>query len=266
MKEAVGTRLRGMKSVKDLTEDDIKALGSRIQECKGQEVIDLPQEAQPEGVTIRNDRAPSPPLFDFSLCASCTEGAAWYSPPHYYGETPRLVCTNKKEWMDKRSAAMQQWVAWKDGQVELDAQSDRDAIDRLPRASFLPEDARALVMSMWGFFRDPDPVAPLSGKQSGWDERTRYNYWPAGAEAFAELTGLELPDATFDNHRRGEDWQEKAAEWFNNAPSDFPWARALACLQVWQARVCLGLGKAIWEAVATATEEAEAETEAVAAD
>ena len=251
VKEVVGARLRAMKSLRDLTEEDIVLLGTRIERPKG-EAINLPQEAQPEGTKLRDkDRAPRPPFFDFSQCAACIAGASWLIPESWdTPRTPRLVCANKQAWTDKRSVGMQQWTDWKETQVLLDYQADMLAINRLKLAD--PLDAAALVKSMCGWYYEVHPVAPMSGAGMNWDERTRHNYWPAGAMEFSALTALDLPkpDGDWQSERR---WKEDVHAWRQAASDDFDWSLALACLQVWQARVVWGVGAEIWSTVAMAT-------------
>ena len=255
VKEVVGKRLRAMTSPQDLTETDIVALGTRVERRKG-ELIALPNAAQPEGVKL-GDRDPGekPPMFDFSQCASCINGATWYLPPSYYGDKPRLACSNRQAWLDKKSVGMQKWVEWRDQQAELDAQEDLEAIQRMPRASLRPLDAKALVISMWDFFGDARPVYPLSTNAGGGENRHRHDYWPTGATEFAKVAGLTLPDVSGDYPGRRK-WADSAQEWANTAPDDFDWSLALACLQVWQARCALGIGEDIWGTVAAATGEA----------
>ena len=90
-------------------------------------------------------------------------------------------------------------------------------------------------------------MEPLDRGQVGYDQKTRYHYWPAGAEEFAALSGLELPDAK-QTSSRNMAWERSAQEWVNQDPDKVDWSRALACLQVWQARVGQGLGHDIWRA------------------
>ena len=256
VKEVAGKRLRAMKSAKDLTEEDVALLGTRVERPKG-ETINLPQEAQPKGIELpEGARVASIPFFDYSQCASCTNGASWIFPSQWDNpRTPRLVCVNKQEWTDKRSVAMQQWVSWKDTQVRLDYQADALAISRLSLTD--PQDAAVLVWAMLSWFRNSKPVAPMEGNGRDWAERTRHNYWPAGAVDFAALTGLDLPDPTGD-WRSEPRWRGDIDEWLESttkASGDFSWTLALACLQVWQARVVMGIGADIWGAVATATGE-----------
>ena len=254
----VGKRLRAMKSVKDLTEEDILALGTRVQPLYG-EALKLPQAAQPEGVPpLQDGGAQNPPMFDFSECAGCVTGAKWRAPPSWEGGTARLVCTNQQAWMDRRSVGMQKWVDRAERQKELDAAHDLEAIKLLTQSQDRTVERRyssALVVSMRGGLEEAEQVKPLSRSETGWEERTRYDYWPAGATEFAALTGLTLPDVgDWSSERR---WEQTAEEWLLTAPADFDWSRALACLQVWQARCVMGMGKDIWgdvrETVAGAT-------------
>ena len=127
------------------------------------------------------------------------------------------------------------------------------AIGRLSHLD--PRDAQSLVSAMWMFLQEAEPVKPFDGNQGfSWDERTRYNYWPAGAENFAALTGLALPDL-IGNYQGSRKWALAAKAFLTNPPDGFDWALALACIQVWQARVSLGLGEDIWATVARATRE-----------
>ena len=261
VKAVVGNRLRGMKSAKDLTEEDIVLLGTRVERPRG-EVIALPREAQPAGVKLANDvrGAPVPPMFDFSKCATCIAGASWDIPPSYLGTkdaTPRLVCTNQQAWLDKRSVGMQQWVNWKTTRMAVDAEADAAAIERLQGVGL--DDAEVLVKAMLPWFARPLPMQPLSTTGSGWEERSRHNYWPAGAIEFSYLTGVGLPDAQGD-WRSEREWTDKLDQWHQDAtvqtlaaPGSVDWSRALACLQVWQVRVVMGLGAEIWGPVAPAT-------------
>ena len=245
--EVVGERLRAMKSAQDLTAEDRAALGSRVEAASWNNLILLPQEAQPEGVKIDFDRANKPPMFDFSRCATCIDGASWLVT---HGG-PQLSCMNRQAYLDKQSVGMQAWCAWKDAQVEVDRESDLHAIGRLSHLD--PRDAEGLVSALWMFLREAEPVKPLSSYQGfGWDERNRHNYWPAGAENFAALTGLELPDLT-GSHQGTTKWAKAAQAFLTNPPEGLDWPLALACVLVWQARVCLGLGEDIWATVAAAT-------------
>ena len=260
VKDVVGKRLRAMKSHRDLTEEDLALLGTRVRYPKG-DTVQLPQEAQPEGVKLgANDGASVLPFFEYGQCATCVDGASWVVPSQWdTPRTPRLVCANKQAWMDKRSVAMQQWADWKETQILLDYQADVLAIGRLSLAD--PLDAAVVVRAMLDWFLGHHPVQPMSRAGLGWDERTRHNYWPAGATEFAALTALNLPDATGD-WRSEQRWREELHEWAKASaadPGDVLWRMALACLQVWQARVVLGLGADIWSAVAPAT-GAETET------
>ena len=244
----VGKRLRAMKSAENLTAEDRSALGSRVVLANWNNVIQLPQAAQPEGITLDYDRAPSPPLFDFSQCATCIDGAAWLVP--YGGEGARLVCCNKQAWLDKQSLGMQSWGNWKNVQLGVDRDADLEAIKRL--SSIDPRDGKGLVCAMWSFLEDAPPVRPISRQAIGWEERTRHDYWPVGAENFAALTGLVLP-ALPSNWNGKQTWAAAADKWFRIAPDAFDWPLALACLLVWQARVALGIGEDIWQTVARAT-------------
>ena len=253
VREVVGKRLRAMKSPRDLTEEDVVLLGTRVERPKG-DPIKLPQEAQPEGVKLgSSDGGPRPPLFDFSDCAECVIGAAWFIPPVWdTPRTPRLVCTNKQAWLDRQSMAMQQWTGWKETQETQDHEVDAMAINRLKMAH--PLDAAVLVETMIGWFREPKPVRPLANAFY-MEERTRYNYWPAGALEFAALTALNLPDPG-RGWRVENRWRKDVQEWLETMAAgsgDFDWSLALACLQVWQAREVLGLGADIWATVAAAT-------------
>ena len=155
-------------------------------------VIALPMAAQPEGVKVNDySRASNPPLFDFSQCATCVLGAAWGIP--HGGANPVLMCNNQQAWLDKASVGMQTWVDAKDEQMERDRSEDAEATGRLARAD--AGDAKALIYSLWGVVQQPEVVKPLSRSQvPTFEERTRHNYWPAGAERFAALTGLNLPE------------------------------------------------------------------------
>ena len=256
----VGKRLRAMKSVKELTEEELLALGTRVEPPGPGNFTQLPQHAQPDGVPpVQNNGAKQPPMFDFSECATCVTGAGWQAPPSWQGGTARLVCTNQQAWMDRRSVGMQKWVDMAERQKELDAAYDLEAIKLLTQSHDRTLERRyssALVFSMTGFINDAEQVSPLSWGETGWEERTRYNYWPAGAVQFAALTGLTLPDVgDWASERK---WQEQSENWLRTAPADADWSRALACLQVWQARCVMGMGKDIWgdvrETVAGATQ------------
>lgn len=256
VQKVVGSRLRAMKSPDDLTAEDCEALGSRVDQPNMNNVISLPQQAQPDGVKLENDYAPRPPMFDFSLCATCTTGAAW-ALPSYTSTRRQLVCTNRQAWMDKQSVGMQQWVEWKTVQVERDATLDVMAIARLIQIEGF--DAIGLLQSIWGFVEQGAPVAPISRDSGvGWDERTRHYYYPAGAETFAQLTGLTLPNLHGGNDMiRQTQWSKAVNAWANGVVGDVNWSAVLAAALVWQARVNLGLGADIWGAVPVGTEEEE---------
>ena len=245
----VGNRLKAMKSPDDLTAEDRAALGSRVEQVDPSAAIQLPQAAQPEGLTLDLDRAPNPPLFDFSRCASCTTGASWMIP-QLYTRQGQLVCTNKQAWMDKQSVGMQTWVAWRDPQMQQDSEADRNAIESLRNVDGLV--AKGLVFALWNFVRNCEPVSPLAQyRNTDWQFRKRYDYWPEGAVAFAALTGWRLPAPT--DLQMGQKWNMDVDGWLDTAPEDFDWGLALAALLVWQARVTLGLGVDIWGVVARAT-------------
>ena len=81
VRDLVGPRLRAMKSVKDLTPEDVAALGSRVQRPPERGFTQLPQAAQPEGVKLRNpDLGQRPPMFYFDNCRTCVIGASWVVP------------------------------------------------------------------------------------------------------------------------------------------------------------------------------------------
>ena len=249
--EVVGKRLRAAKSPRDLTEEDLARLGTRLERPRG-DPTRLPQEAQPEGVTLKDrDRGARPPLFNFGQCATCVGGASWYVPKAYEGGPPQLVCTNRQAWLDKRSVGMQAWVEWKNGQIETDDAHDRKAIVRL-MTRVDQQDAKALVVSMWDFLKDGNRLLPL-GMWSGvdWSERERYSYWPAGAKRFGDMAHLELPDNGGYAHK-GK-WEREAWEWMTTSPDGTDWSMALASLQVWKARIAWGMGADIWGAVGIPT-------------
>ena len=251
VEEVVGKRLKAMKSAADLTDEDRKALGSRVEFPNLNNAIELPSLAQPEGVEFRFDRdnAQKPPLFDFSLCASCVTGAAW-APGEYSHPKGRLMCINKQAWEDKKSVGMQKWVAVKVEQMSNDLIADQEAVGRL---SLLADgDARALFYSMFDWLLQGHRVRPLESIND-WSERTRHDYWPAGAEMFASLTGLTFPDPSGWNYNQQEAWERAIKSWIQKIPKDLDWPLALGCLLAWRARVAQGLGVNIWEDVATAT-------------
>ena len=103
-------------------------------------------------------------MFDFSHCATCTEGAAWLVTMR----GARLVCMNRQKYYDRQSVGMQAWLEWKDAQALRDSEADRGAIGRLSHLD--PADAKGLVLALWGFVEKAEPVKPL---QTGvWDERS----------------------------------------------------------------------------------------------
>ena len=247
VQEVVGKRLRAMQGPQDLTGEDREALGTRVRHARNDDVIQLPRAAQPEGVTLRSDYAVSPPRFDFSACATCIDGAVWVIP--YNGAS--LACANRQKWHDRMSVGMQQWNEWREQQVALDTAADGLALIRLSRGD--PMDSRGLATAMWNFVREVKPVEPLTKDHiTDWDERRKHDYWPLGAENLASLTGLVLPNPPSSMQARTR-WALAADEWLANAPDGCDWPLLLACIQVWQARVSLGLGEDIWGAVAAAT-------------
>ena len=249
VKEVVGGRLRAMKSAAELTDEDRKALGSRVEFPNTNNAIELPQVAQPKEVELRYDRGMTPPLFDFSRCANCTKGAAWV-PADYHSPTGRLVCVDRQAWEDKKSVGMQQWTDLKDVQVEKDRVADQEAVGRLSKLS--PWDSRALFYSMFEWLQEGCRVRPLMDVKD-WSERTRHDYWPAGAEMFASLTGLTLPEPAGWDYNRKSAWETALERWLQKAPDDFDWSLALGCVLAWRARVAQGLGTDIWGGVAAAT-------------
>ena len=127
--------------------------------------------------------------------------------------------------MDKQSVGMQSWLTWKEAQVPLDRESDLEAIGRLSHID--PRDAMGLVSAMSEFLTKAEPVKPLSAYEVGtWEERIRYHYWPAAAESFASLTGLELPNL-MDNFQRNDKWATAAEAFLTDAPEGligrWPW-------------------------------------------
>ena len=246
VQEFVGESLSAMSSVEDLTEDDLEDLGSRVEPPSWDTLIQLPQEAQPEGITIGYSGIDRPPMFDFSHCSSCTDGAAWLVT----SRGARLVCMNRQKYHDRQSVGMQAWLEWKDAQALQDGAADMQAIGRLSHLD--PTDAKGLVLAMWGFVEKAEPVKPLQA--GSWDERSRYFYYPAGAISFALVMDLQLPPLTGAEWNR-KDKFEAATEAFIAGPSeDVDWPLALACVLVWQARVAQGLGADIWGVVAAATD------------
>ena len=249
IQEFVGEQLSAMTSVKDLTKDDREALGSRVEPTTWDTLIQLPQEAQPRGIMLKYDRASKPPMFDFSQCASCTEGASWLVT----SSGAQLVCMNRQKYMDRQSVGMQEWLEWKDAQALRDSGADRNAIGRLSHLD--PTDAKGLVLAMWGFVENAEPVKPLRGSQAGsWDERSRYFYYSAGAMSFSAVMDLELPPLTGDEWHRKDKWEEATEAFLADPPEDVDWPLALACVLVWQARVAQGLGADIWRSVARSTD------------
>ena len=248
VREVVGTRLRAMTSVKGLTPMDIAALGSRVQRPPDRSFTELPQEAQPPGVRLRDaNRGQRPPEFHFEGCRTCVIGASWVVPEEWKGENPHMVCVNQQHWLDVMSVGMQKWLEGKETQAFLDHHEDLQAIRRLNQLA--PTDARALVSAMWHWFREPKPVEPLTRYQVGYDQSAKYHYWPAGAEEFCRVAGLELPDAKRTNDwSSNHAWEQRAEQWFREDPDNVDWSLALACLQVWQARRNAGLGDDIWGA------------------
>ena len=94
-KEQLGKRLRSVQSLSDFTDEDREALGTRIKRVNENNAIRLPLAAQPEATRPKNEYyADQPPMFDFSQCATCIQGAGWidYS---YSGHGPVLACTNR---------------------------------------------------------------------------------------------------------------------------------------------------------------------------
>ena len=250
VQEVVGKRLRAMKTPADLTEEDRSALGSRVVKPNLNNSVRLPQAAQPEGITVKYDHAPTPPLFDFSQCAGCIVGAAW-ALPHFGSSQGQLVCTNKQAWMERQSVGVQAWVEWKNSQVEKDAVLDQMAITRLTMIDAL--DAKGLLMAMWDFVEKGEPVEPLP-RNTGmdWDERTRYNYYPVGGDTFSQLTGVALPDL-HGGYNRSVRWEREVNAWLTAVVGDVNWPMVLASVMVWKARVSLGLGEDIWSTVGMPT-------------
>ena len=68
------------------------------------------------------------------------------------------------------------------------------------------------------FYQEPRLVRPLP-EDAGmdWSERNRYDYWPAGAEQFANLIGVKLPDVGVNRYERDK-WGDFAAAWVKGAP------------------------------------------------
>ena len=192
VKTVVGSRLRSANSPEDLTEEDREALGTRVVYHPPNNITDLPQEAQPDGIVLDRGYAARPPMFDFSVCASCTEGATWET---YDGKRGRLGCVNAKAYRDKASVGMQHWVEWRDVMVGMDHEDDSGAIHRL--SCLGREEARGVVLALRTWLEEGAEVRPLGATQEA--DRTKYNYWPAGAEYFAALIGVKLFDAARNN-------------------------------------------------------------------
>ena len=252
VKEQLGKRLRSVQSLSDFTDEDREALGTRIKRVNENNAIRLPLVAQPEATRPKQEYyADQPPMFDFSQCASCIQGAGWidYS---YSGHGPVLACTNRQLYEEKKAVGMAMWTNWKQQQADLDYHADLAAIDRL--AILQPGDARGIFNGLVFFAAQAKAIEPLDRRVSAidYDERKTLDYYPAGAREFAALAMLTLP-ASPSSMKDCETWRLGFNDWLDKIPEDFDWPRAAACLQVWFSRHVLGIGADLWPTVSVDT-------------
>ena len=252
VKEQLGKRLRSVQSLSDFTDEDREALGTRIKPVNENSAIRLPPVAQPEATRPKQEyHADQPPMFDFSQCATCIQGAGWIDY-QYSGHGPVLACTNRQLYDEKKQVGMALWTAWKERQIDLDYHADLAAINRL--AVLQPGDAKGIFNALVSFAAQAKAIEPLDRRVSGldYDERKLHDYYPAGAWEFAALAFLALP-ASPSSMKDVETWRRGFNDWLEQIPEDFDWPRAAACIQVWFSRHVLGLGADLWPAVSTDT-------------
>ena len=252
VKEQLGKRLRAVKYLSDFTDEDREALGTRIKRVNENNSIRLPLVAQPEATRPKQEyHADEPPMFDFSQCATCIQGAGWINYS-YSGHGPILACTNRQLYDEKKQVGMALWTAWKERQIDLDYHADLAAINRL--AVLRPGDARGIFSGLVSFAAQAKAIEPLDRRSSGvdYDERKAHDYYPAGAWEFADMAFLALP-ASPSSMKDVETWRRGFNDWLENIPEDFDWPKAAACLQVWFSRHVLGLGADLWPTVSVDT-------------
>lgn len=229
--------LRRFKTAEDLSVEERLDLGTRVVKSEepsySDKVIDLPMAAQPDIEGLRHGGGDSPPMFDFSECATCTSGATWMQT--WYEGDMHLVCTNKQAYMDKKSVGIEQFLIERSALAARDVREDNELAERL--AETLPDiQAMLIVMSHIDWVAKAPTVR-------AWDHAQwrKYDIYPAAAQEFAVIVGSELPPVGDTNMIR-ERWAKNVNMFFGDVPYDYDWRVPAALVLIWQARVCFGLG------------------------
>ena len=252
VKSMVGSKLRGLKRIDQLDPEEAKALGTRVQLNVGNGLIQLGREAYPEGMKGFERVAPGTvPEFDYEECSTCIDGATW-GMRHQYGVVS-LYCKNEKKFNEKKSRAVGSWLEKHRPGVDTDALRDKEAVDRLTQ-TFSYWHGAVSFSSDIGWVAEAHRVEPL-GKRNEW---SRYDYYPFGALAVAQLLGLELPMSR-DDWAAQRDWSEGVRrvvggdqdnDWIEEKGSELA-----AAVLVWKARVFFGTGTDIWRVTVGADAE-----------
>ena len=238
-----------------LEPDKREALGTRIRRPAWPNYYDIPDDAvalplvaHPKGFKPpRRKIGPQgqhPPMFDFSQCATCVDGAGWAETSYTSGM--QLVCYNKKAWNDKKSVGIQAFIKWRDDMVAKE--TERDDARASAIANAMPADTASLLVRTDDAFLQQHPsVTAWRDKESSPAAWTKFNYHPEVARQLAEMIGAELPSIDETLWNSSQRWRETVQEWLNAPPEDFDWPRAAGLLLAWKARVAYGLGGQIPE-------------------
>ena len=231
-------KIKADKDVESLPDEIRKALGTRILKVGNRydsSVNALPGPAQPiKKGQEQYGRGDTPPMFDFSGCATCTDGASWEE--EYAGSgVAQLFCVNKQAYMDKQSVGIEKFLVWRD---EIAARNrEEDLRLGMELASVLsPGMAKVVILSLL-------VDAQQAGHVQTWNDGRgeRYDIPAAAGEQFAAMVGCALPRDYNQREQWGEYLEEFAAKMGDDAlPQDFDYPSAAAWLVMWQARLNAG--------------------------
>ena len=241
-------KLKADKDVDDLPKEDREALGTRIVKAESgynHNTFALPAAAQPDIKGLGMVAGDKPPMFDFSACATCVDGASW-GEKNYYDGSVQLICTNKKVYMDKQSQGIERFLVWRDEIAARNREEDLKLGMELA-AVLSPGLAKIVMLSLRGVAGAAEYVDTW-GDHRGWE---KYNLPPAAAEQFAAMVGHDLPRQEYYEINQ---WAGYLEEFTADMPPDFDYPSAAAWLVMWKARLNAGFRGEL-TAVAMATGE-----------
>ena len=250
----VSARLDAATLRKLKTDDDLEGLPQEDREVLGTRILKVPNRhdgnvnALPTAAQPYQEDAPGdePPMFDFADCGTCTIGASWAETYHGSGML-QLVCTNRKEYMDKQSVGIEKFLAWRDA-TEARAREEDLKVGMKLASVLSPGLAKIVMLSLVGVAREAKYMQ--TWRDDNWQ---KYNVPPAAAEQFAAMVGRDLPSQ--GSYERIQ-WGKYLEEFADDTPPDFDWPAAAAWLVMWQARLNAGFEGEL-TAMAMATQEKE---------